>query len=143
MRYIAPRRAQAVGDAQYRTLAAFRYALRRFFRFSELAAAAAGVTPRQYQALLAVRAWSGDEPVTVGDLAEQLQLRHHSAVGLVQRLQARSLLVRGALARDRRRATLTLTPRGRRLLERLAAEHRDELRRSRPQLRALLRLLDD
>ena len=143
MRYIVPTPALAVSDAEYQALAAFRYTLRRFLRFSERAAQAAGITPRQYQALLAVRAWGGVEPISIGELAEQLQLRHHSAVGLVQRLVGHSLLRRAMSRHDRRRVVLSVTPRGLRLLEQLASAHRDELRQSRPQLHALLRLLDD
>lgn len=130
-----------VSEADYGALAAFRYSLRLFVRFSESAAAEAGVTPRQYQALLAVRGWTGSEPITIGDLAEQLQLRHHSAVGLVQRLVGRSLLERRTSRRDRRRVTLVPTAQGRRVLAALASAHKAELRRQRPQLISLLKSL--
>lgn len=136
MRYVAASR--ALSEADFRALAGFRYALRRFFHFSEGAAAAAGVSPRQYQALLAIRAWEGAEPATIGELAERLQLRHHSAVGLVQRLVGRSLVTRRPLARDRRRVGLVLTARGQRLLARLASAHRAELRQFRSHLAAVL-----
>ena len=128
-------------DADYRVLAGFRYALRMFFRFSEAAAAEAGLTPRQYQALLAVRGWDGPEPITIGDLAERLQLQHHSAVGLVQRLVRHALLARRPSRRDRRRVTLAVTAKGQRLLATLASAHRAELRRQRPELIALLESL--
>jgi DNA-binding MarR family transcriptional regulator len=74
--------------SQYETLAAFRYALRRFIRFSEGAAQAAGLTAQQYQALLAIKGFPARDKVTVGELAERLQLRHQSAVGLIDRLVA-------------------------------------------------------
>lgn len=145
MRYTAPRRgggaAAEIGAAGYRALAGFRYALRLFFAFSEAAARSAGLTPRQYQALLAVRGWDGSEAMTIGELAERLQLRHHSAVGLVQRLVTAGLMTRRASPRDRRRAVLGLTRRGDRLLASLASVHRAELRRQRPHLEALLESL--
>src|ERR1700761_5506251 len=82
--------------SQFETLAAFRYALRRFLHFSEEAAHAAGITPQQYQALLAIKGFPSREKVTVGELAERLQLRHHSAVGLVDRLVTEKLAHRSA-----------------------------------------------
>ena len=88
--------------SQYETLAAFRYALRRFIHFSEEAAQAAGITAQQYQALLAIKGFPARDNVTVGELAERLQLRHHSAVGLIDRLEAEKLVVRAPSAEDRR-----------------------------------------
>ena len=82
-----------LSKSQYEMLAAFRYALRQFLHFSEEAAHAAGITPQQHQALLAVKGFRGRDCVTVGELAERLQLRHHSAVGLVDRLVAEGLMV--------------------------------------------------
>ena len=70
-----------LSKSQYELLAAFRYALRQFLHFSEEAARAAGITPQQHQALLAVKGFPGRDCVTVGELAERLQLRHHSAAG--------------------------------------------------------------
>jgi DNA-binding MarR family transcriptional regulator len=141
MRYVMPPRAAPVGDGSYRTLAAFRYALRRFLRFSEQAAERAGLTPQQHQALLAVRGWAGTLPITVGELAEQLQVQHHSAVGLVDRLVAEGLVVRRTDTADRRRIRLAVTAGGRRLLAKLSSAHRDELRQLRPQLVAMLESL--
>src|SRR5712691_6494937 len=89
-----------VSPAEYETLAAFRHALARFLGFSEAAAAAAGLTPRQYQALLALNGGGGT--LTIGDIAERLQIHHHSAVGLVERLEALGL-VKGTGDRDDRR----------------------------------------
>jgi DNA-binding MarR family transcriptional regulator len=127
-----------VSQPEYETLAAFRYALRRFVRFSEEGAAAAGLTPRQHQALLAIKGFPGGDGVLVGDLAERLQIRHHSAVGLVDRLAAQGLVARQHAAEDRRRVLLSLTERGAELLERLAVMHREELRRIGPPLYELL-----
>jgi DNA-binding MarR family transcriptional regulator len=113
-------------------LAAFRYTLRRFLHFSEQAAEVVGLTPHQHQALLAVRGGGG--PMTVGDLAERLQVRHHSAVGLVDRLVRGGLLSRRPSPVDGRAVRLHLTARGSRLLERLTAAHRRELSRIRVDL---------
>ncbi len=96
----------------YQALGAFRLALRRFLAFSEAEARAVGLTPRQHQALLAVRAHSGPDAMTVGQLAESLLIKNHSAVGLVERLVERGLLVRAPAAQDRRRVELSLTQAG-------------------------------
>src|SRR5690242_17531477 len=95
--------------AQYEMLAAFRYALRRFQHFSETAARSAGVSPQQHQALLAIKGFPGRDCVTVGELAERLQLRHHSVVGLIDRLAAEKLVARALSAQDRRQVFVRLT----------------------------------
>src|SRR5512135_1629515 len=94
----------------YREMAEFRYQLRRFLRFSELAAPAAGLKPQQYLLLLALRGLPPEMQPTVGALAERLQLRHHSTVGLVDRLERRGLVRRVRGARDRRQILLCTTP---------------------------------
>ncbi len=132
--------ARALADADYRVLAGFRAALRRFLRFSEQAAAAGGLTPRQYQALLALRGSAGGR-LTVGELAAELEVRHHSAVGLVDRLVRLGLVRRHTAEADRRLVEVSLRPRGRAALRRLAAAHRAELTAMAPTLRGLLRSL--
>ena len=77
----------SLSKADYEALAEFRYALRKFLGFSEAAASEHGVTPQQYQALLAIEGFPGRNWVTVGELAEQMRIAHHSAVGLVDRMQ--------------------------------------------------------
>lgn len=124
--------------AQYETLAAFRYALRKFIHFSETAAQAAGITPQQHQALLAVKGFPGRDRVTVGELAERLQLRHHSAVGLIDRLVMDKLVARAPSVADRRRVIIQLTSRGEKTLEKLSAMHRKQLQHIGPELSRLL-----
>lgn len=128
----------AFTKADYEQLAAWRYSLRRFLRFSEEAAAAAGVTPQQHQALLAVQGMPGRADATVGELAERLQLRHHSAVELVDRLETAGLMRRAASAADGRQVRVTVTAKGLRLLEKLTRAHRAELKRVGPDLAAVL-----
>ena len=122
-------------------LAAFRYALRQFIRFSEEAAQAAGITAQQHQALLAIKGFPGRDSVTVGELAERLQLRHHSAVGLVDRLVAEKLVSRASSAGDRRQVLIQLTSRGENALEKLTSVHREQLKRIGPEIRQLLERL--
>jgi DNA-binding MarR family transcriptional regulator len=127
--------------AQYETLAAFRYALRQFIRFSEEAAMTAGITPQQHQALLAIKGFPGRDRVTVGELAERLQLRHHSAVGLIDRLVGEKLVSRTSSLEDRRRVLIQLTSRGEEVLGKLSAGHREQLRRIGPEMSQLLERL--
>ncbi len=129
-----------LGQADYRTLAGFRRDLRRFLRFSEQAAAEEGLTPRQYQALLALRAGPGGR-LGIGALAAELEIRHHSCVGLVDRLAKLGLVGRHGVRADRRKVEVWTTARGDRMLARLAAAHRAELRAMAPTLRRLLRAL--
>lgn len=133
------RERRKVSTKDYETLAAFRHALARFLGFSEAAAAAAGLTPRQYQALLALKGFGGS--LTMGELAERLQVHHHSAVGLVDRLEALGLVRRLADPGDRRRVHVAPTPKGDRRVAQLAAIHRDELRQVAGKLQPLLRRL--
>jgi DNA-binding MarR family transcriptional regulator len=130
-----------ISQAEYEALADLRYALRRFLRFSEQAARAAGLEPQQHQALLAIKGFTGKVPITVGNLAERLQVRHHSAVGLVNRLVAEKLVMRQHSVADRREVYLTLTSRSEHLLASLSTAHREQLRRLAPQLKALLERL--
>jgi len=125
----------------YQALAAFRYALRQFLRFSEEAARKAGVTPQQYLAMIAVRGFPGRDRLTVSELAERLQIRHHSAVGLIDRMVAQGLMVRQPGGADRRQVFVSLTQRGEELLEPLAAAHRDQLQRIGGDLRQILERL--
>ena len=116
----------------YAQLAAWRRALRTFLRFSERAAAEAGLAAQQYQALLVVRGWTEERPVTINDLARELYVKHNSAVGLVGRLVQQGLMTRAISSADRRKVELALTRRGRTVLASLAAMHRRELQRLGP-----------
>jgi DNA-binding MarR family transcriptional regulator len=119
-------------DRQYEELLDFRTALRRFLRWSEDQASAAGLTGQQHQLLLAVRGHPGPLAPTVGDVAEHLLLRHHSAVELVDRAEHAGLVRRTTDRDDRRVVRLGLTTRGRHLLERLTSVHLEELVRLAP-----------
>jgi len=126
-----------LSDSDYATLANFRYELRKFSRYSERAAGEAGLTPRQHQALLAIRTGAG-AGLRVGELAERLFLRPHSASELVQRMVEQDLVQREAGAEDKRQVTLRLSDHGEAVLEYLSQSHRAELRRLRPMLQELL-----
>lgn len=123
----------------YRVLAEFRYQLRKFQRFSEEAARGAGLEPQQHQLLLAIKGFGGDQ-VTIGDVAERLQIQHHSAVALVDRTEQRGLLTRTRNEVDRRQVLLTLTDQGEAALRALATAHRQELQTAAPEL---IRILQD
>jgi|ERR1035437_785162 DNA-binding MarR family transcriptional regulator len=127
-----------LSKSQYEMLAAFRYALRQFHHFSEEAAHAASITPQQHQALLAIKGFPGRDCVTVGELAERLQLRHHSVVGLIDRLVLEKLVARAPSAQDRRQVFVQLTRCGENVLEKLSSAHTEQLKRMGPEL--ILRL---
>ncbi|WP_395741340.1 MarR family winged helix-turn-helix transcriptional regulator [Prosthecobacter sp.] len=130
-----------ISKSQYENLASFRYSLRKFLRFSEDAAVAAGLTPQQHQALLAIKGFPDRDHVTVGELAERLQIKHHSAVGLIDRLVLENLVEREACEEDRRRVCIRLAARGEEMLEELSALHREQLRIVGPELSGLLQRL--
>ena len=113
--------------ASYRQLAAFRYEIRKFLSFSEQAARNAGIEPQQHQLLLAVRGLPAGLRPTIGTIAERLCIQHHTAVGLVDKLEAHGLLARERGSDDRREVLLRLTPEGESVLERLSALHRQQL----------------
>ena len=120
-------------------LAEFRYQLRKFLAFSEDAAGKAGLTPQQYQALLAVKGFSTPEPVSMGDLARYLLIRHHSAVELVDRMTRLGLLCRTVDDSDARRVLVKLTAKGEQKLRTLAKIHFEELRSASPALSRILK----
>jgi DNA-binding MarR family transcriptional regulator len=127
----------------YRALAEFRYEIRRFLNFSETAARASGIEPHQHQALLAIRGIAPEAKATVGWLADQLHVQHHSAVELIDRLESKRLVRRSRRQTDRREVLLQLTSRGEKLLQALSAHHRAELRTTGPRLLKTLRAAID
>jgi len=130
-----------VTKIEYEMLADFRHSLRQFLHFSEECAQAAGITPQQHQALLAIKGFRDRNQVTISELAERLQIRHHSAVGLADRLVANGYITRKHGPEDRRQVYLTLTARSEAMLEKLSAAHKEQLRRVGPQIESLLKRL--
>jgi DNA-binding MarR family transcriptional regulator len=119
----------------YQALASFRYAMRRFLRFSkEELKAKAELTPEQYEALLALRAFAPKRGLTIGELSERLQVKHHTAISLVDKLAARNLIVRRSSTEDRRHVYAQLTRKGRGMLASVAAIHRRELKTRSPEM---------
>jgi DNA-binding MarR family transcriptional regulator len=116
-------------------MAEYRYAIRRFLRFSEDAARETGVTPQQYQLLLAIKGYPGREHANITEIAERMQLDHHSAVGLIDRTEERGLVRRVQDQDDRRQVRVHLTAAGEGLLRRLAQVHREQLQRMTEDLR--------
>ena len=130
---------QSIKDQDYQSLAEFRYQIRRFLHFSEQAVRAAGLEPQQHQLLLALRGLAASgKPSSIGALAELLQIQHHSAVELVDRLVDRCFVTRSRAPADRRQVLIHLTARGEAELEKLAVCHLDELQKNGPALVAAL-----
>jgi DNA-binding MarR family transcriptional regulator len=122
----------------YQALADFRFEIRRFLNFSERLVHGAGMEPQQHQALLAIKGLPAHRVATIGVLAERLLIQHHSAVELVNRLEAKGLLRRARSAADRREVVLTLSRRGETLLKQLTDPHHEELQSARPRLLAAM-----
>ena len=125
----------------YEALAQFRFQLRRFLSFSEAAARNAGLTPQQHQALLAIKGFSSAHPLSVGELADFLLVRHHTAVELVDRMTKLRLLERIADEDDSRRILVKLTKNGEQKLRLLSEIHLEELQAASPALTRILRWL--
>ena len=120
---------EALSDSDYQDQAAFRHAIRIFSRFSEQQARAADITPQQHILLLVVRGHPAYPAVSIGAVAEQLQVRHHSASLLVDRGVKRGLLIRTDDPEDRRRVLVSLTEEGQRILEAITIANRQQLRK--------------
>jgi len=117
-----------ITTAEYRALAELRYLLRHFLREGDVAAQAAGLEPQQYLLLLAIRGLPEGAEATVTALAERLAVKHHSAVELLDRLEAHGYVRRSRRRDDRRLVLVTLTPRGERVLASVVAQRISELR---------------
>jgi DNA-binding MarR family transcriptional regulator len=125
----------------YQALAEFRYQIRRFLHFSEQVVKQAGLQRGQYQLMLAIKGMPAGVRPRIGELANRMEIRHHSAVELVNRLEAGGFVHRTRAQDDRREVLLALTPKGEKVLAELALHHHDELRSAGPQLVAALRRL--
>jgi DNA-binding MarR family transcriptional regulator len=127
-----------LSEQDYRLLFELRRSIRRFLRFSEEAARAQGIEPQQHQAMLAIRANQDQGFARIGDVAEWLQLRHHSAVELIDRLAGRGLVERWRDDDDRRFVNVRLTRDGEQVLAELTRHHQAELRKAGPALARVL-----
>jgi DNA-binding MarR family transcriptional regulator len=134
---------ETVTDRDYARLLEFRTGLRQFLRWSERQAAAAGLTAAQHQLLLAVRGHPDPRGPTIGEVADHLLLRHHSAVELAARAEMQRLVHRTPDPDDKRVTRLVLTASGRRRLDELTALHLEELRRLGPDVRRLWAGIED
>ncbi len=125
--------------SDYQALAEFRYQIRRFLHFSEQEVKGAGLERGQYQLMLAIKGMPAGVRPRIRELANRMQIRHHSAVELVNRLEAGGFVHRTRAQKDRREVLLALTSKGEKVLGELALHHHDELRSSGPTLVAALR----
>ena len=130
---------KALAATDYQALAELRYQIRRFLHFSEQAARVAGLEPRQHQLLLTLKGLPKTVRPRIGELAERLQIQHHSTVELVNRLAAGGYVRRQRGGEDRREVMLALTPKGERVLRELTLHHKLELRTQGPILLAAMR----
>lgn len=124
------RMAQDIQESDYIALAELRHRIREFVRSSDGAAKEAGLQPQQYQLLLALRAIPPKPEATVGRLAQCLSLKHHSVVGLIDRLESRGYVRRRRNAENRREVLIQLLPLGRRTLDKVVRQRLHELRAS-------------
>lgn len=123
----------------YEALANFRFELRKFLAFSETAATKAGLTPQQHQALLTIKGFSSQMPISIGELAKLLFIKHHTAVELVDRMTKLGLLSRVVDDSDGRRALVKLTKDGEQRLRKLSRTHSEELGAVGPTLTKILK----
>jgi DNA-binding MarR family transcriptional regulator len=130
---------KTLAPEDYHHLAEFRHQIRRYLRFSDAAVRAANLEPRQYQLLLALKGLSPDVRPRIGALAEQLQIQHHSAVELVDRLETGGLVRRQRGTKDRREVLVLITTAGEKVIRELVLHHRAELSLKGPALIDTLR----
>jgi DNA-binding MarR family transcriptional regulator len=125
--------------ADYQAMAEFRFQIRKFLHYSEQAVQGAGLERGQYQLMLAIKGMPDGLRPRIREIANRMHIQHHSAVELINRLEAGGYVRRDRTAEDRREVLLALTPKGERVLEELALHHHEELRRTGPGLVAALR----
>jgi DNA-binding MarR family transcriptional regulator len=126
-RPITPTDDMMINEDDIEAIARFRYAIRRFLRFSEHAARRENITPQQHQLLLAIKGFPNRDHATVSELAHRLQMRQHSVVGLIDRTVRLGLVRRERGTVDRREVFIHVTQQGEELLDRLTLLHRQEL----------------
>jgi len=131
---------RALTAADFQSLADLRHQIRRFLHFSEQASRRAGLEPRQHQVMLATKGLPANARPRIGEIAQRLQIQHHSAVELVNRLAGGGYVRRRRGGQDRREVLLALTPKGEKVLRELSLYHRAELQSAGP---ALVRALRD
>jgi DNA-binding MarR family transcriptional regulator len=116
-----------ITSADYQSLAELRHQIRRFLRFSERAARIAGLEPRQHQLLLALKGLPQGARLRIAEIASRMQIQHHSAVELVNRLAERKFVRRQQGGTDRREVFIRLTPKAQKVLQKLSVQHKKEL----------------
>jgi len=130
---------RALTQTDYESLAELRYQIRCFLHFSKQASHVAGLEPQQHQLLLSLKGLPRSVRPRIGELAERLQIRHHSTVELVNRLSVGGYVRRHRGSEDSREVWLSLTPKGEKVLKKLSVQHRSELRMRGPALLTALR----
>ena len=123
-----------ISETEYQAMAELRYRIRLFLRESDAAARSAGLEPQQYLLLLCIRGIPDDDSTKIRSLADSLLIKHHSAVGMVNRLEQQGMVRRERAGADRRKVAVRLTERGARVFAKLASVHMRELRRIAPDL---------
>jgi len=123
----------------YQALAEFRYQIRRFLHFSDEAVVGAGLERGQYQLMLAIKGLPQATRPRIRDIANRMLIQHHSAVELINRLEAGGYVRRERAEDDRREVLVQLTNKGERVLAELALHHHEELQDAAPALVAALR----
>jgi DNA-binding MarR family transcriptional regulator len=131
-------RQRRLTDEDFLALAEFRFAVRRYLAFTEAGARSVGLTTQQHQALLAIKAHTLSREMSIGDLAAQLLIKHHSAVELVGRLEKAGLTRRASDLDDKRRVLVSLTQRGEDVLAALSSSNLRELRLAAPAFSGLI-----
>ena len=125
--------------ADYQALGEFRFQIRKFLHFSDLAITAAGLERAQYQLMLTIKGLPPELRPRIRDVANRMLIQHHSAVELVNRLEAAGYVRRERAEGDRREVLLALTPKGEKVLAELALHHHEELQDAAPALVSALR----
>jgi DNA-binding MarR family transcriptional regulator len=125
--------------SDYQALGEFRFQIRKFLHFSDLAITAAGLERAQYQLMLTIKGLPPELRPRIRDVANRMLIQHHSAVELVNRLEAAGYVRRERAEGDRREVLLALTPKGEKVLAELALHHHEELQDAAPALVSALR----